>query len=101
MGPGGSAVLAAPVDDQRDHGDRRRRHVGAAPGSGGDLAGGQGDERQCLVLRGHMMTGKAQLITFSQPGLYRFTNRVVKMGPEMEAKTIGRDNTLRLTVLVR
>ena len=54
-----------------------------------------------LVLRGHMMTGKAQLITFSQPGLYRFTNRVVKMGPEMEAKTIGRDNTLRLTVLVR
>jgi hypothetical protein len=54
-----------------------------------------------LVLRGHMMNGKAQLITFSQPGLYRFANRVVKMGPEREAKTIGRDNTLRLTVSVR
>lgn len=52
-----------------------------------------------LALQGHMMIGKTQLITFKQPGVYLFKDRVVEMGP-MNVKTIGPDNMLRLTVFV-
>ena len=54
-----------------------------------------------LALREHMMMGQTQLITFRQPGVYRFKNKVVEMGPEMSVETMGPDNTLRLTVSVR
>ena len=54
-----------------------------------------------LRLKGHMMMGQGQTIRFKQQGLYRFKTKVVEMGPEMEVKTIGPDNKLRLTVSVR
>jgi len=54
-----------------------------------------------LGIRTHMMMGEKQLITFTQPGLYRLRNKVIEMGPKMDVKTIGPDNTLRLTVSVR
>ena len=53
-----------------------------------------------LALRGHMMIGKTQLITFKQPGVYLLKDGVVEMGPNMNVKTIGPDNMLRLTVSV-
>lgn len=54
-----------------------------------------------LAFRGHMMMGQSQTITFTKPGLYQLKSKVVEMGPMMEVKTIGPDNTLRLTVSVR
>lgn len=54
-----------------------------------------------LRIHRHMMMGETQLITFKQPGLYRLKNKVIEMGPAMDVKTIGPDNTLRLTVFVR
>lgn len=54
-----------------------------------------------LSFKGHMMMGQSQTITFTKPGLYRLKNKVVEMGPMMEVKTIGPDNTLHLTVSVR
>lgn len=54
-----------------------------------------------VAIRGHMMMGQKQLITFDQPGLYRFKTKVVEMGMTMNVKTVGPDNTLRLTVSVR
>jgi hypothetical protein len=54
-----------------------------------------------LHIKSHMMMNQTQLITFKQPGVYRFKTKVVEMGPMMEVKTIGPDNTLRLTVSVR
>ena len=54
-----------------------------------------------LSFKGHMMMGQSQTITFTKPGVYKLKNRVVEMGPEMEVKTIGPDNTLRLTISVR
>jgi hypothetical protein len=40
-------------------------------------------------------------ITFATRGLYQFKTKVIEMGPMMEVKTIGPDNTLRLTISVR
>lgn len=54
-----------------------------------------------LTVGGPMMMGQSRTIAFAKAGLYRFTTRVVEMGQEMEVKTIGPDNTLRLTVSVR
>jgi hypothetical protein len=54
-----------------------------------------------LAFIGHMMMGERQTITFKQPGVYRLKNKVIKMGSMPEVKTIGPDNTLRLTVTVR
>ena len=47
------------------------------------------------------MREQGGVITFKRPGVYRFKNKVIEMGPEMNVKTIGPDNTLRLTVSVR
>lgn len=54
-----------------------------------------------IAIRGHMMMGQKQAVTFTQPGIYRFKTKVVEMGVPMNVKTIGLDNTLRLTVSVR
>lgn len=54
-----------------------------------------------LPFGNHMMVGKAQTLVFAKPGLYRFRNRVVEMGPMIKVKTLGPDNVLRLTVSVR
>ena len=54
-----------------------------------------------LNIRGHMMMGEQQTITFKRPGVYRLKNKVIEMGKMMDVKTIGPDNTLRLTVSVR
>ena len=54
-----------------------------------------------LNIKGHMMMGQQQTITFKQPGVYRLKNKVIEMGTMMNVKTIGPDNTLRLTVSVR
>lgn len=54
-----------------------------------------------LAFTGHMMMGERQTITFKQPGVYRLKNKVIEMGPMAMVKTIGPDNTLRLTVSVR
>ena len=48
-----------------------------------------------------MMMNEKQVLTFKQPGSYRFKTKVIEMGPMMEVKTIGPDNILRLTVSVR
>ena len=53
-----------------------------------------------LGYAGHVMIGQHQTIMFKNPGLYRFKNRVIDMGPMMNVKTIGPDNVLRLTVTV-
>ena len=53
-----------------------------------------------LGLRGHMMMGGVESVVFKQPGLYRLATRTVEMGPMMNAKTVGPDNALRLTVRV-
>lgn len=53
-----------------------------------------------LALQGHLMIRKTQLITFKQPGVYRFKDRVVEMGPKMNVETNGPENTLHLTVFV-
>lgn len=54
-----------------------------------------------LAFGNHMMVGRGQTLVFTKPGLYRFRNRVVEMGPMLKVKTIGPDNVLRLTVAVR
>ena len=54
-----------------------------------------------LQLKGHMMMGERQTITFKQAGVYRLKTRVIEMGKMINVKTIGPDNTLRLTVSVR
>ena len=54
-----------------------------------------------VAIRGHMMMGQKQLVAFTQPGVYKFKTKVIEMGPMMNVKTIGPDNTLRLTVSVR
>lgn len=54
-----------------------------------------------LAFIGHMMMGERQTITFKQRGVYRLKNRVIEMGSMTEVETIGPDNTLRLTVVVR
>jgi hypothetical protein len=54
-----------------------------------------------LAFIGHMMMGERQTITFKQPGVYRLKNKVIEMGSMPEVKTIGPDNSLRLTVTVR
>jgi hypothetical protein len=53
-----------------------------------------------LGLRGHMMMGGIESVVFKQAGLYKLTTRTVEMGPIMNAKTIGPDNKLWLTVRV-
>jgi hypothetical protein len=53
-----------------------------------------------LRLRGHMMMGGIDKVVFRKVGLYSFTTRTVEMGPMMDAKTIGPDNKLRLSVRV-
>ena len=53
-----------------------------------------------LGLHGHMMMGGVESIVFKQAGLYQLTTRTVEMGPMMNAKTVGPDNKLRLTVRV-
>lgn len=53
-----------------------------------------------VAFHGHMMMGQKQLITFTKPGTYLFKTKVVEMGPMMDVKTIGPDNTLRLRVSV-
>ena len=54
-----------------------------------------------LSFKDHMMMGQSQTITFAKPGVYRLKNKVVDMGSMVEVKTIGPDNTLRLTISVR
>lgn len=54
-----------------------------------------------LSIKGHMMMGQTQTITFNRPGVYRLETKVVEMGLMMNVKTTGPDNTLRLTVSVR
>ena len=54
-----------------------------------------------VSFRGHMMMGQSQTISLAKAGLYRFKTKVIEMGPMMEVKTIGPDNTLRLTISVR
>lgn len=54
-----------------------------------------------IAIHGHMMMGQKQTIDFVQPGLYRFRTKVIEMGMSMNVRTIGPDNTLRLTVSVR
>lgn len=54
-----------------------------------------------LAFGNHMMVGRGQTLVFTKPGLYRFRNRVVEMGPMLKVKTLGPDNVLRLTVAVR
>ncbi len=53
-----------------------------------------------LGLHGHMMMGGVESVVFKQSGLYKLTTRTVEMGPIMNAKTVGPDNKLRLTVRV-
>lgn len=54
-----------------------------------------------LQIKGHMMMGERQTITFKQAGVYRLKTRVIEMGKMVNVKTIGPDNTLRLTVSVK
>jgi hypothetical protein len=54
-----------------------------------------------LHLGGPMMANHGTSLVFARKGVYRFKTRTVEMpGMEMEAKTVGPDNTLRLLVSV-
>lgn len=53
-----------------------------------------------LQIKGHMMMGERQTITFKHAGVYRLMTRVIEMGKMTNVKTIGPDNTLRVTVSV-
>lgn len=54
-----------------------------------------------LRLGGPLMMSQGETISFPRKGLYRLGTRVVEMpGGGMDVKTIGPDNTLRLSVTV-
>jgi hypothetical protein len=53
-----------------------------------------------LAIRGHLMRGETQLITFAHPGLYRLKTNVIEMVAAASGKTPTVMNTLRLSVSV-
>ena len=54
-----------------------------------------------MHMGGPMMTNKGMTITFTKKGVYRLGTKTVEMpGMEMDVKTIGPDNHLRLQVTV-
>ena len=53
-----------------------------------------------LSLGGPMMMNHGTTVVFRQAGVYRLTTRTIEMPGMPEIKTIGPDNTLRLTVKV-
>lgn len=54
-----------------------------------------------IAFRPNLMMGQSLLLVFKQPAVYRFKTRVIEMGSMEEVETIGPDNKLRLTVVVR
>jgi hypothetical protein len=54
-----------------------------------------------LHLGGPMMTSRGMTIAFTRRGIYRLQTKTVEMpGMEMDVKTVGPDNALRLMVTV-